>query len=408
MAGVSVQDLGDKRFRVRWREWTEVDGQRKRMDCGRVVHSREAAIELQGKVLRALETVGFYQEEVRPAELVGNFEAAGAAWLRHKAARGCAAATLRRYGSALERFFQGVRAHRKMSADTIVRTDVLSRELFADLQIAWQREGLSESTLYGTTRIALDVWTWAADEPDTYPGLPTPPRDASRVLPRPPAYAAPVPPTLEEADACLRHLAKNAYIARPAGIVMRYTGLRVSQALGIEVGDVNIARAELRVRTGKTRREKAEQRTIPISRHMVDEIAPWIADRTADEKLVKRRKDQRAPANMNHLPGQPLAHGWEAAWKAGEARREVWEPPNREIARPEHAFRAAFQAFLEGQGVRDSVIDYLVGHSPSSVRGRHYAPPTTEQLRAAVDLIPPINWRQPEAEANNVVVLRPR
>ena len=388
MAGVSVQNLGPKRFRVRWREWIEEDGKRKRVDCGRVVHSREAAIELQGKVLRALETVGFYREETRPVEAVASFEAAGAAWLRHKAARGCAAATIRRYGGALDRFFRSVRARRGLADDVVVRTDMLSRELFADLQIGWRREGLSESTVYGTARIALDVWNWAADDPETYPGLAAPPRDASRVLPRPPAYAAPVPPTLEEADACLRHLAKNAYIARPAGIVMRYTGLRVSQVLGIEVGDLDLARAELRVRTGKSRREKAEQRTIPVSRHLVDEVVTWVADRAPGDRLVKRRRDQRAPDTMNHLPGQPLANGWEGACAAGEARREVWAPPNREIARPEHAFRAAFQAFMEGQGVRDSVIDYLVGHSPSSVRGRHYAPPTPEQLREAVALLP--------------------
>ena len=50
---------------------------------------------------------------------------------------------------------------------------------------------------------------------------------------------------------------------------------------------------------------------------------------------------------------------------------EVWMPINRDKARPDHAFRAAFQSNLHEQGVSDNVNDWLVGHAPASTRGKH-------------------------------------
>lgn len=46
-------------------------------------------------------------------------------------------------------------------------------------------------------------------------------------------------------------------------------------------------------------------------------------------------------------------------------------PINRDKARPDHAFRAAFQSNLHEQGVSDNVNDWLVGHAPASTRGKH-------------------------------------
>ena len=37
-------------------------------------------------------------------------------------------------------------------------------------------------------------------------------------------------------------------------------------------------------------------------------------------------------------------------------------------------------------------IDKIVGHAPATVRERHYAPATDEQTRAAIELIPPMDW----------------
>ena len=410
MISHSVSDLGNGRFKIRWREWVEEGGVRRRVERSLTVSGKQTSAQLHAKVVRALETVGYYEPEARVVDRVGNLEQAAFRWLRHKAARGCTESTTSAYGTALKRFFAEVRRRERIADDRVVPTTVLSRDLFADVALELRRAGLSESTIYTTIRIGYDVWVWASDEPETYPGLPTAPRDPSRVLPRPPVYGAPPAPTLAEVDACIRHLPpRMAYVARPAAIIMRYTGLRVGQVFDLTCGDVNLARAELRVSTGKSRREKAEQRTIPISRHLVEELRARVSSQPPTAQLVQRRKDQHAEGGKNHLPGMALTKGWERATQAGETRREVWQPANRKIARPDHAFRAAFQAYLESVAVRDSVIDFLVGHAPASVRGKHYAPPTPEATRAAVERIPAIDWTGGEEEVpDNVVVLRPR
>jgi hypothetical protein len=82
-------------------------------------------------------------------------------------------------------------------------------------------------------------------------------------------------------------------------------------------------------------------------------------------------------------------------------------PSNRKLARPDHAFRAAFQAHLVATGVRDEVIDALVGHA-GGLRARHYVDPAArfEAMRAAVGLIPNVDWRR-EDPASNVIAFPP-
>lgn len=406
MASVSVDQLGPHRFKVRWRETVSEGGQRRTVARALTVSTREAAIELQAKVLRAVETVGYYESEARELPPVTNLERAAGDWLKHKAARGVAVGTVRRYTAYMDRFFRAVRALRTIGKDEVVPASVLSRTLFSEAILSWRAEGLSESMVYGMSSTALDMWRWVCDDPDNYPGVPVSPRDPSTVLPPPPIYVAPLPPTLAEVDACLRRL-HRAYVAKPAAILMRFTGLRISQVLGLRCEDLDLANQTLCVRVGKSRREKAESRLVPISPHLVDEIAPWMANRLPEDYLVRRRKDQHAAETQSHLPTVVLSAAWEEATQAGEARREVWAPRSRKLSRPDHAFRAAFMAYLEEQGVRDSVIDYLVGHAPMSTRRRHYAPPGFEQLQEAVGKLPPIDWKErEEAEGGKVVQFR--
>ena len=100
-----------------------------------------------------------------------------------------------------------------------------------------------------------------------------------------------------------------------------------------------------------------------------------------------------------------VTEAWEAATAAAECRREVWAPPSRKKNRPDHAFRAAFQAALDASGYGESVVDWLVGHAPKSTRGKHYARPAENILRAAAGAIPAIDWGDAR---DNVVPLRRR
>ena len=118
--------------------------------------------------------------------------------------------------------------------------------------------------------------------------------------------------------------------------------------------DVNIAAATLVVRRGKSRLEEAECREVPLSR-----LRCWLGK-----------------------PGSPCG-----------------TPPNRKQARPEHAFRAAFQAHQRLAGVAEPGIDALVGHDSSTTRAPHHAGIDTlvPPMRGAVDALPPVDGSGPGA-----------
>lgn len=403
-------------WRVRWVEWVEQDGQRKRKERERYFHHPKGSKATTApatatafyadtlKAVQARELVDL-APPVREVVAVASFDAACAAWLRHKRSIARTKSTIDKYAKNIALFFRTARAVKGIAKDAPIPIDLLSRYLFTDVRLRWQEDGLSPSTVYGAARTALDAWTWAADDPAEFPGVPPAPRDKKLILGDAPIYSAPDAPTLAEVDACIRHLSTAAYVARGAAIVMRYTGLRISQALALTRADLDAEALTIRVRTGKSRREKADQRVIPVSRHMLAELAPYMG---TSDKLIRRRRDLRAADNRNHHPSAPLSAAWDAATKAGQARLEVWKPSTRAIARPDHAFRAALQAHLVAAGVREAVIDRIVGHAPATTRGRHYVPPTFEELREAVEALPAIDWTGPQEEQqpDNVVEMR--
>ena len=82
-----------------------------------------------------------------------------------------------------------------------------------------------------------------------------------------------------------------------------------------------------------------------------------------------------------------------------------------ELARPDHGFRAALQEHLVEKGIRDEVIDALVGHVGKSTRSRHYSGPAAlfQAVREVVDALPAIDWKGKAAEGeqpDNVVQMR--
>ena len=52
--------------------------------------------------------------------------------------------------------------------------------------------------------------------------------------------------------------------------------------------------------------------------------------------------------------------------------------------------RAVYQATLEEAGVRDAVIDWLVGHSGRSTRATSYRKPSLAAMRAAMEKVPAV------------------
>jgi integrase len=269
----------------------------------------------------------------------------------------------------------------------------------------WQDLGRPEAWTYSACRSVLDMWRWVSDDPERFHDVPVPPREAKTVLPRLPVYVAPPAPSMAEIDACLRHLSPDAEESRRLGVLMRFTGLRITQSTAIRIEDIDRSSRALTVRVGKSHREEASARMVPLSEHLMAEIERWLVDRKASGPLFPawgNIKVEKTATTRN-----PIFHtAWAAATEAGEVRRVVWNPCNRKIARPQQAFRAAFQAFLRSKGVGDEVIDALVGHTGRSVRERHYAGPDSlwDRMAEAVALIPDVDWLGPDRRADGKVV----
>ncbi len=404
MASVSIDDLGSGRYKLRWRELVAgpegapertPDGRLTRRSRSLTVVGKDARDEAVTRIRRALLDEGTFELPATADALVANIEKAGVAWLAWKRTR-CTPRSVSRYGQHMARFFAAVRDVRGIATTAPVFATVMSRDLLTEVVALWQKEGLSESFVYGCARSALEMWRWVSDDPANYPGVPTPPREAKAVLPRPPIYVAPPAPTLVEADACLRHLPVDAGQTRRIGTFLRYTGLRVFQVIGLRRCDLDLANATLTITEGKSRAEKAEHRTVPVSRHLVAEVLPWVATLPDDALLFPAwgiiGSDRRASIRPDVFRA-----AWEEATKWDGVRVIAWKPANRVTGRPEHAFRSSFQAALRLGSVPDEVIDALVGHHGRGTRGRHYAGHETlfPRMREAVDGLGAIDWEGP-------------
>jgi integrase len=398
MASCSIEKVRRGRYLVRWREPIgRKDGRTQWKARKKTVSTRVAATDLRDQILLALETTGAWEQPMAqppaPSE-IGDAEEAAIAYLRERVSNGSAASSIQRWGYALTRWFRTVREIHEISEDEMVYVTTFTRETFTQAKVDW-RDEVGQQTIYMTARVARDLWLWIADDPVRWPGIPMPPRGKG-LLPPPQFYAAPPAPRLEEIDAMIRWLAQDGRrnVSKRVAIVGRHTGLRISQILALQRVDLDVESAILTVRTGKTKRERAEPRLMPVSRHMIDDLAD-VLERHSTAPLVRCVSTTLEPARLHH-PTATVTKAWEAVTAAGLARREVWDPPNRRQARPQHAFRAGYQAALRNLGAPEWVIDRLVGHK-GSTRDAHYVDDSSvmDVLRQWVDQLPPIDWRRP-------------
>jgi len=402
MASLSVKALGGGRYKIRWRELVPgpdglptrgSDGRQVRRARSLTVRGKEARDEAMNRIQRALLDEGEYHlptPDAAPA--IANLEHAALDWLAWKRTR-CKPRSVVTYTNHMKRFFEMLREVQGLDAEQVVLADQISRNAVIECIRRWQAQDFSESWVYGVSRSVIDLWRWASDDPASYPGVPTPPREAKTILPLGPVYVAPPAPTLEELDACLRHLPADAEQSRRVGVLMRFTGLRIEQSLALRRRDIDLEAGTLTVTQGKSRQEQAEQRTIPLSPHLLSELRWWLQDREPDGYLFPAWGNS-ASGRRGAKKDDAMRKAWAAATSAEEVRKEVWAPKNRRIARPQHAFRAGFQAFMRAERVDEEVIDALVGHHGRSLRGRHYAGSDTlwDRMVEAVEKLPPIDW----------------
>ncbi len=135
------------------------------------------------------------------------------------------------------------------------------------------------------------------------------------------------------------------------------------------------------IRKGKSRREQALMRTVAV---------PTLRDGMLIQHMDRYGQVYDEPMPSPRNLAQHFKRAWEKAAKDEVCRPGIWAPGNRRKASTTHALRAVYQATLEEAGVRDGVIDWLVGHSGRSTRATSYTKPSLAAMRAAVEKVPPV------------------
>lgn len=215
-------------------------------------------------------------------------------------------------------------------------------------------------------------WQWAYDHDEEWPDQVPRPRPIVRDIPADPPPIT-LAPTWAEMDACIAHAAGW---QRQLAIVLRYTGLRVDQAMRLTWDDVDLERAELHVRPelGKSRQER-RGRFVPITQHLADELAGWGV-----------REGFLVPCGRQAGPREREARGRDLAraWRRAGVRETIWK------AHPHHCFRKGFHSGLLSLGAPFPHVEFLVGHTLVGSADPYVDPTIAYDLRRTVALIPKV------------------
>lgn len=268
------------------------------------------------------------------------------------------AATLANYTSALARFldYTGDIAMMDISRPLLERWfDKLEETVQANTRNAYLRQ------------VQL-FWAWAADRDEYSPQVPPPKRISLPSLTETPVIA----PTWAECDRVIAELTRKPAQGSPslvgyrAAVIIRYTGLRLHQAISLRTDDLLIDKALLRIRgeLGKSKGER-QGRIIPVSAHLVDEVKGWELGETLT-----------GSTGLSSSVGPIIRQ----AWLRTGSSSELFDH------RPAHAFRRAFTTELARLGAGIEEVEHLLGHAPPGSR-RRYLDPESLALRRTVALI---------------------
>lgn len=267
--------------------------------------------------------------------------------------------TRRLYGIVLRNLFLPYAAGRGTTASLhALEAGTVGR--FLDAQAA---AGKSESTVYTYGANLRAFWRWAHRRWPDHVAAP-------QVDVASPVAGVVHAPTIADIDcmiatldAPVRGRNRHPTAVLRACIVMRHTGLRISQAGGLRWGDLGEdadgrgPSLHIRPDNTKTRAEAALDRRIPIPRAFHRTLLAW--------RLADGRPADGAPIVGPGLPRD--AHDTvRRAWKRAEIDPIKWR------RRPDHAIRRGLMTYLAERGVPDPAIDWFVGHAPRSINARHY------------------------------------
>lgn len=241
---------------------------------------------------------------------------------------------------------------------------ILSRSTLEDFaQHLREHRRCIDSTVSVRVSCILGMWRWASDSDAFGNVVPQPKKPAIRER----SNEETIAPTWDQMDAVIAEAPSEHW--RRLLIVLRCTGLRKRQAMGLWWADVDLPAGTLYVRPelGKSKQER-RGRWVPLAPVLLTELRTW----------------ERNTEYLIDWPGIRKAHNivCERAWtRAGVAER-VWKK------RTLHAFRKGFVSGLKRLNADAEAVERLVGHS-LGIRGV-YTSDDAMDLAAVVRLVPAV------------------
>jgi integrase/recombinase XerD len=186
-----------------------------------------------------------------------------------------------------------------------------------------------------------------------------------------PKQHSPLPTVLshDEVHAVLRGIRHPVYQA--IAMVMYGAGLRIAEALALEVGDINGARGVIHVRHGKGDKPREAKLSEALYQWL---RAYWLRERPPQPYLFASRRTGKPPHQ------ETIRQALRDAAKQGWVRRPV---------KP-HVLRHSFATHLLEEGTDVRVVSALLGHASLTTTAR-YARVTEKLVRetpSPLDLLP--------------------
>lgn len=175
--------------------------------------------------------------------------------------------------------------------------------------------------------------------------------------------------SLDEVDAFLRALTHRRY--RAIAMVLYGAGLRISEALALEVSDIDGARGVLRVRHGKGDRAR-EAKLSPGLYAWLREY--WDVERPPQPFLFASRRTGRPPAYAT------VSHAFELASEQAGLKKTVTP----------HVLRHSFATHLLEAGTNMRVVQVMLGHRSITTTARYtrVAAPIVQRTPSPLELLP--------------------
>lgn len=205
--------------------------------------------------------------------------------------------------------------------------------------------------------------------------------EEGRAVPNP-MPKVPRPKIVRRRNDWLRRAEDAALLAAPMDVLerllvclLRWSGLRLSEALSLRIRDVDLVERTIYVNDSKTENGIRE---VPIAPELVAPIKAWLAhldarglNRSGGYFLCTTRvghwKDRRTGALLTSEPGSPMK-----PQQVERIVRRVGERAGIERLTP-HRLRRTFGSYFLNRGVRMESVSNLLGHADTRITQLAYA-----------------------------------